>query len=933
MQEITLEFTSLNFDQGCDFNDSNGLDATIEVFTLDGAQLVENEIQDLIQVTGPAENVPFNLSTNPDCCGTGYSPSLGTYPLGQVTFTFFIMIYEADGACCNGYNWWSDDDLGEGEHTFDVLEPEGTVDVGSCISFNYIIHTDIVGTGESLIDDTVCPDFETEVNGSIYNIDNQSGIETLPGMAFGGCDSIINVDLNFVDSPLPLIIGDNFLCPDGSVVLSTETEFEQYLWSTLETTSEISVEGEEGLFSVAVVDEFGCSATAEFMLEFFDLTTLEITGDLVVCPDNPSGTLTVNDDFDIYEWEGGNDGNIFDFNESGIYGLTVTDANGCSQSSEIEVTLAMPEPLEIFGPTVLCSDDAIILSVDDQFTTSTWSNGETTNEIEITQGGMYEVIATDINGCVQSTEIEVVESMIEIPEINGPTTFCFGEIVALSIDSNYDSIVWNTGESESEIMINEGGEYSVTVSDDVGCTQSSQFETILSQVEVPEISGPSVFCADETAVLFVSQNYDSYDWSTDETIDEIIITEGGDYAVTVSDVNGCTESTEISVLQSSPEVPDISGPSIFCWDEIAVLSVDQDFETYTWNTAETDKEISISQAGDYSVTVSDINGCTSEAMVTIDQYLEYNIETDELTCLPDEEGQVVVDSMDANGCTIQVITNFIYEGDDVCFLELSAFVTDAFCEGSNGGTVQFTVESGAPPFELLIYGPDGNELVSTTINETLTEGFFEGLAAGIYTVEYIDASGNINFLEFEIGISDGPDYTLSPDQFLTVGDELELTISEMGTLIEDTNWYLDSLLVCESCNVLPVSPEITSTYQVEIFYGDNCVTFDEVTITVLMEEEEPPALPDVFIPNVINPEGDQDQSFFKPYGSTIESTLEMNIYDRWGNLVYQDLSDNANWDGRVLGGEAIPGVYVYRLVLLMQDGSEKLFFGDITLLR
>ncbi|MEL7427369.1 MAG: gliding motility-associated C-terminal domain-containing protein, partial [Bacteroidota bacterium] len=89
----------------------------------------------------------------------------------------------------------------------------------------------------------------------------------------------------------------------------------------------------------------------------------------------------------------------------------------------------------------------------------------------------------------------------------------------------------------------------------------------------------------------------------------------------------------------------------------------------------------------------------------------------------------------------------------------------------------------------------------------------------------------------------------------------------------------------------------------------------------------------VFIPNVFSPNNDGTNDRFVVFPATgIASVASVQVFDRWGGLVY-DSKDNLGWDGRIVGDEAAPGVYVYQVELLLFDGTTILESGDITLIR
>ncbi len=257
----------MNFEPGCDFNDGGGIDAAITITDLSGNILINNEIENLNQVNGPDTNVPFNLSSNPDCCDNGYTASLGIFPAVITEFTLSVEIYDNDGGCCNGYQQNTDDNYGTGNFTFDLTNLSGTIDVGSCISFNYTLDLIPLGEAELFFEDMVCFAYETEFNNVIYDVNNPVGSDTLFGQAFGGCDSIINVELSFFDTVM--VNYDTPVCFGDQAFLDVTNEGITYEWLSGELTSTLEPT-ESGTYVVSIIDEFGCLEIDSFFVDYLE---------------------------------------------------------------------------------------------------------------------------------------------------------------------------------------------------------------------------------------------------------------------------------------------------------------------------------------------------------------------------------------------------------------------------------------------------------------------------------------------------------------------------------------------------------------------------------------------------------------------------------------------------------------------------------------
>lgn len=129
------------------------------------------------------------------------------------------------------------------------------------------------------------------------------------------------------------------------------------------------------------------------------------------------------------------------------------------------------------------------------------------------------------------------------------------------------------------------------------------------------------FCEDENLQLNAPSGFASYLWSTGETTENIIVDATGVFSVTVTDVNNCTSvpSDDITITENqNPDQPVIiiQGSTEPCVGESVSLSAPANF-SYLWSTNETTQQIQVTANGDYSVTITDANGCSSDVSAPV----------------------------------------------------------------------------------------------------------------------------------------------------------------------------------------------------------------------------------------------------------------------------------------------------------------------------
>ncbi len=336
-----------------------------------------------------------------------------------------------------------------------------------------------------------------------------------------------------------------------------------------------------------------------------------------------------------FYWDYNNDGIIDDsgavvqhpYPLAGHYTVTeyVTSSSGCSSSSSITITVnSLPTPMIIpSGPTTFCFGSSVYLDAG-SYASYHWNNGATTETISVNAAGTYFVTVTTSVGCTGVTSIQISVSTslnLNIHSI-GSATFCQGGMVTLNTDS-YTSYIWNTGATTQSISTSTGGIYSVTVTDVNNCSASASQLVTVNPNPAPVITpnGPTTFCQGGSVILNVGA-YSSYHWSTNETTPTISATMNSIYSVTVTDVNGCTgtASIMITINPSAIPIPVItpSGATTFCQGGSVVLDAGS-FVTYYWSNGATTSSITATVNGIYSVTVTNISGCsgTTSQLVTV----------------------------------------------------------------------------------------------------------------------------------------------------------------------------------------------------------------------------------------------------------------------------------------------------------------------------
>lgn len=248
--------------------------------------------------------------------------------------------------------------------------------------------------------------------------------------------------------------------------------------------------------------------------------------------------------------------------------------------------------------------------------TYNWSNGSSTQKINVTAPGTYTVTVSSARGCTKVLSRTVSAFATTAPSISPATpSFCTGESATLS-SSAANGYLWSNGATTQTISVTAGGQYSVTITDGNGCSvASSSINVTQNTPVVPVITalGNTSFCTGGSLQIAVNNpsSFTTFSWSNNQSFDTITVATSGSYKVTTTDNNGCTAvSNTITTDVSNAPKPTITsnGAETFCAGDSVILTSSV-AETYSWSTGETTRSIVVRAGGSYTVLVTNTDQC------------------------------------------------------------------------------------------------------------------------------------------------------------------------------------------------------------------------------------------------------------------------------------------------------------------------------------
>ena len=785
---------------------------------------------------------------------------------------------------------------------------------------------------------------------------------------------------------------------DGTVTttVSGGSQPYQYVWTNTAATP--GLQGVDcGQYTLTVTDALGCtheetaSLTCPAVIQITSLATQPVK-----CFGGSDGSATVqatggNGNLN-YVWSDAN----AQINPAasglgiGTYTVTITDGNGCNITATATVTQPPVLQTSTAKTDVTCFDGA------DGTATANPTGGVTPYSYAWTAvqsnqtatgllAGAYTVTVTDANGCTVTSSTTLLEPATAV-SVNAVQTkiACFeesnGSALATASGGNGApfSYVWSNNTNAAAATSLPVGSYSVTASDSKGCsvTQSLNIQEYDSiTVNAPFVMPTCFGYADGRAAVNsveggaggdILANY-TYQWSKPNAPNGISV-DGllGDrtYTLTVTDQQGCSGLFSFYVTQPPAIVVETAHEDVSCFGfsdgSARVVNVQgvNLITLYNWSNAIAGQQIDNVVIGIYTVTVTDSKGCkgTSSEQVIQPEPLRVEFVTKPLLCSNDTDASITAaieggtpqyNLQWSNGSAVAQNNNLgpgVYTlritDNNGCVLSDSAVIirpdellvdartTDPRCFGDQNGHIDLSVNGGKIPYRYSIDGTNFNGSPN-----------FIGLAAGTYTMYVRDANNCLFTLTDSLLEPLALELSLGADSTIILGDSLLLSpdiSNATGMLLYKwqsslvDNWQCIDTIDCESILVKPAN---TNTYFLEITDANGCKGESHIKIRV----EKPRG---VYVPTAFSPNGDAANDLLLVHGKSqqVRNILVFKIYDRWGELVYQDQNFGVNdttrgWNGQFRGNDCDPGVYVWHLEAEYADGFREVLSGSVTLVK
>ena len=781
---------------------------------------------------------------------------------------------------------------------------------------------------------TVTPTGGTGTLGYIWNTTPGQTANTATGLAPGvysvtatdanGCGKIESVTITEPSTiTLTAATNTNPSCnsaSDGTANSSISGGNSPYtfIWTGGQTTQNATGLS-NGIYTVTATDANGCENTATVTLTEPNAVTITTAlGANALCNNSSDGSATAT--------ASGGTGSGYTYIWSttptqtaatatglaaGAYNVTSSDSNGCTATNSITIT----EPSDITVTTSVSSNyngaqiscngasDGTGLAAANGGSPGysfVWNTSPAQSSATVTglSAGIYTVTTTDLNGCAKTTNLTITEpsaitatTAVTVPiACNGNATASAQATANGGLGAPYN-FVWNTTPAQSAQTATglAAGIYTVTVTDINNCPQTSTITITepsavsISAAVTSNYNGAQVSCNganDGTAMATPTGGTAaySYTWSTAPVQNTASATglAAGTYQVTVTDANGCTISTSITVTEpaavtlTAAVTSNYNGAEVSCngaSDGTAMATPTGGTPTfsYNWSTApaQTAQTATGLSAGTYSVTATDLNGCnqiqsvtlTEPSAITLTAAVTSNYNGVPLSCNGASDGTglatanggtgalayvwsttpaqstatatglsagvYTVTSTDLNGCNR---TQSITLTEPSAITATTAVTVPIACNGNATASAQATANGGL--------GAPYNFVWNTTPAQSAQTA--TGLAAGIYTVTVTDINNcpqtsTITITEpsaVSISAAVTSNYNGAQVSCNGANDGTAMATPTGGTAAYSYTWSTAPTQNTQTASALSAGP-----YQVTVTDANGCTISTSITIT------------------------------------------------------------------------------------------------------
>ena len=618
---------------------------------------------------------------------------------------------------------------------------------------------------------------------------------------------------------------------------------------------------ESTTYEVLVSNDLGCTNTGTISIIVNETPETPILEASTICA-GETVVLSATEGT-VYAWSNGANNQTISVNPLADtnYGVTVTNEFNCSVNATALITVNQIPELEVTNNATICAGSTLQLNASGG-SNYNWSpaigldNATISSPIASpTINTTYEVIAESEAGCTDTGTVSVIVNASPETPVLEASTICAGETVTLSATKG-TVYAWSNGANNQTISVNplESTDYTVTVTNEFNCSVNAAATITVNEIPDLVVTNNTSICQGSTVQLNASGG-STYNWLPALGLDNSAIanpianpTENTTYEVTAATIEGCSTTAQVNIIVNELPLLQVGTNASICVGESTILQA-SGTGTFQWtpaigldnpssNTPLANPETST----DYSVLLTDENGCTNMEQLTVEVRTlpEINLGADMAIC----EGAEITLTASGGGTylweTIGGIESPSLTSQTVSPTELTTYSVAVVGENECSATDEITIKVNANP--VADAGVDQSTCVGVEAILTADGGgtyqWSNNLAGAIisvspemstnYTVTVTNEDGCTDTDEVFVTIAEDFEVMVSPDTFYCLGGNAQLS-AEGGAIYT----WSPALGLNETTIANPTAnPEETTLYEVEIKDEMGCIVKKTVEIEV-----------------------------------------------------------------------------------------------------
>jgi gliding motility-associated-like protein len=557
-------------------------------------------------------------------------------------------------------------------------------------------------------------------------------------------------------------------------------------------------------------------------------------------------------------------------------------------------------------------------------------NFQKSNIFENLPIGNY-IVYMKANGiCINNKNVTIPPSQKINIDLGGDKEICEGESVILDAKNLGAKYLWSTGETTQTIEVKNSNTYQVEVIDNNGCIGKNEVKITVHQNPKVFIGADTSFCEAEKLTLDAKIHAGEYIWSNAQKTKQISIDQSGEYWVTFTDNKGCKGHDTIFVDMHPKPIFNLGNDLKICKGESIVLNPHIIANLYEWSTGENTQTIEVNNTGLYNLTVTNEFNCKAFDEIIILPKILVNLGKDTIICKgtklilnaknigltylwnTGENSQTItidkpnlysVTVSDGKGCSVS----------DEIYVELDSIVNPyvnfdtTLCQGKF-----LTLKNLDKSYQLNWLNSQNDEI------KVNSSGLFKAILSNNLCKDTFEVK--VNIIDSVKGSIQLPN---NNNMYCFNIEKASLTV-----MVENFSNY--SLIWSHNLSrENEIEINASGTYTAEVSNGF-CTS---MISTKIIEHCEPT----FFIPNSFTPNNDELNDYFSPKQSGYFNDYSMEIFNRWGELIYISNDINKGWDGKMEGNDVQIDVYVYKIYYSYFNESDILLqknkVGTVTLYR